>query len=90
MSTIAASGIDSVIFITIAFSRTYSLNHIFSLIFSIWLIKIVIEILGLPLSIRLANLLKQKEQLDIYDSDTNFSPFSIDVTYNVKNNKFKL
>ena len=47
LSTIIASGTDSFIFGTIAFYGLVANIHLISLILSMWLIKVVIEILGL-------------------------------------------
>jgi uncharacterized integral membrane protein (TIGR00697 family) len=88
LSTVVASAIDSVMFTTIAFGRTYPLHNLLMLMFSIWLVKVVIEILGLPLSIRLAKWLKKKEKLDVYDLNTNFNPVSLNSQYSVDDNLF--
>lgn len=88
LSTIVAAGADSVIFGSIAFYGTMSKVNLFYLIASMWFIKIVIEVLGLPLSIRLAKRLKKAEKLDIYDKGTKFNIFSLDANYTNKNNEF--
>lgn len=88
-STIVASAIDSIVFASIAFCKVYSMHDIMKIIFDIWITKTVIEILGLPFSIRLAKLLKKREKLDIYDDDTNFNPLSLEASYSSKNNKYK-
>ncbi len=88
-STIVASALDSVVFAIIAFYKIYSTHDIMKIIIDIWITKTIIEILGLKLSIRLTKFLKKSEKLDIYDVDTNFSPFSLEATYNSKNNQYK-
>ena len=70
MSTIVASGSDSLIFGVIAFYGSMNNMNLFSLILTMWLIKLIIEVLGLPISIRLAKKLKESEHLDIYDKIT--------------------
>lgn len=87
-STIVASGTDSLIFGVIAFYGMMSNFHLLSLMLTMWFIKIFIEILGLPISIRLAKKLKKIEQLDIYDKRTNFTVFSLDTHYTDKDNEF--
>lgn len=87
-STIVASGTDSFVFSLIAFYGMMSNFHLFSLILSMWLIKVIIEILGLPISIRLAKRLKKLEHLDIYDKRTNFTIFSLETYYTDKDNEF--
>lgn len=87
-STIVASGTDSLFFGLIAFYGMMSNTNLLSLILTMWFIKVFIEILGLPISIRLAKKLKRFEQLDIYDKRTNFNVFSLDTHYTDKDNEF--
>lgn len=89
LSTIIASALDSIIFATIAFYKIYPMHDIMKIIIDIWITKTAIEIIGLPFSIRLAKFLKKSEKLDIYDSDTNFNPLSLEASYDSNNNKFK-
>ncbi len=88
LSKIIASGIDSLIFGSIAFYSIMSNNNLISLILNMWLIKVMIELLGLPISVRLAKKLKQRERLDIYDTATNFKLFSLEANYTAKDNAF--
>lgn len=89
LSTVLASGIDSFIFGFIAFYGMMNLEHLISLILTMWLIKVFIEIIGLPFSIKLTHKLKKIEELDIYDKKTKFNLFSLEAEYTVKENKFK-
>ncbi len=88
-STFVASGIDSFIFSFIAFSGTMSSANLIELILTMWLIKVAIEALGLPFSIRLAQTLKRAEQIDIYDQNTKFNIFSLNGDYQPTENKFQ-
>lgn len=87
-STFVASGIDSFIFGIIAFYGVMSNANLIYLILSMWLIKVIIEVAGLPISVQLARKLKQMEKLDIYDKRTNFSLFTLDANYTDKDNEF--
>ena len=87
-STFLASGLDSAIFGVIAFYGVMSNHNLWVLIVTMWFIKVFIEIIGLPISIRLARKLKQKEQLDIYDKRTQFTILSLDARYEQKDNEF--
>lgn len=87
-STIIASGTDSLIFGLIAFCGTMNNIHLFSLIATMWLIKVIIEMLGLPISIKLAKALKESERIDIYDKRTNFNIFSLETTYLDEDNQY--
>ena len=87
-STLLASGIDSVFFSVIAFYGVINNLNLFALILTMWLIKFFIEILGLPLSIRLSKKSKKIEQIDIYDRRTNFNILNLDTKYSEKDNEF--
>ena len=87
-STAIASATDSFIFGTIAFYGVMSNNNLLSLILTMWFLKVLIELLGLPISIRIAKKLKKKEGLDIYDTQTNFNILSLDAEYPESENEF--
>jgi queuosine precursor transporter len=87
-STFFASGIDSFIFTTIAFYRTLSNANLLALILTMWFIKVAVEMLGLPISVKLAKKLKQMEGLDIYDRRTNFNLFRLNAYYLQQDNEF--
>lgn len=87
-STFIASAVDSTIFGTIAFAGTMSNSNLVSFIATMWLLKLLTEVIGIPLSVYLTHKLKQKEQLDIYDKKTNFNLFSLDVNYTKKDNQY--
>ncbi len=74
-STVVGQGLDTVIFITIAFIGTPSFFPI--MILYHWLAKTVIEALATPLTYVAVNYLKKTEAVDTYDYETNFNPFSI-------------
>ncbi len=75
-STIVGQGLDTSIFIVLAFVGTPVFTPV--LILYHWLAKIVIEAAATPLTYVVVNYLKRKEMIDTYDCETNFSPFSID------------
>jgi uncharacterized integral membrane protein (TIGR00697 family) len=74
-STIAGQGLDTSIFITIAFAGTSSFTPV--MILYHFLAKTAIEVLATPLTYTIVNYLKKREKTDIYDSKTDFNPFSI-------------
>ena len=74
-STVVGQGLDSSIFITLAFIGTPSFSLV--LIFSHWLAKTGIEVLATPATYAVVNFLKRREGIDTYDYQTNFNPFSI-------------
>ena len=87
-STFVASGVDSFIFGMIAFFGVIENLHFLDLIVAMWLIKVLIEIVGLPISVFLAKKIKKIENIDIYDSETSFSIFSLKSDYKVNENAY--
>lgn len=86
LSTFIASGIDSFIFGLLAFYGNIGNSDLLHLMLTMWLLKVAIEILGLPLSLRFAKKLKLKEKMDIYDFDTKFNLFNLEHKYTFKDN----
>jgi uncharacterized integral membrane protein (TIGR00697 family) len=74
-STIAGQGLDTAIFIIIAYAGTSSFVPI--MILYHWLVKTAIEAVATPLTYAAVNFLKKKERVDVYDYKTNFNPFAI-------------
>jgi hypothetical protein len=66
-----------------------SITHLGMLILTMWITKVVMEICGLPISIKLAKILKKVEQLDIYDTDTKFNLFSFSSNYTIEQNRYQ-
>ncbi len=74
-STVVGQGLDSSIFITIAFIGTPVFAPV--MILYHWLAKTAIEALATPLTYAAVNYLKKKEAVDTYDYKTKFNPFAI-------------
>ena len=74
-STIIGQGLDTSIFITIAFINTPSFVPI--MILYHWMAKTIIEAVATPLTYAIVNFLKKKEAIDTYDHETDFNPFRI-------------
>ncbi len=74
-STIVGQGLDSAIFITIAFAGTPEFVAIS--IVHLWLVKTGYETVATPFTYAVVNYLKKKEGIDTYDYDTRFNPFRI-------------
>jgi len=74
-STIVGQGLDSLIFITVAyFGAPFFVPMI---ILYHWLAKTVIEAVATPFTYAVVNFLKRKEAIDTYDHETNFNPFLV-------------
>jgi len=76
-STLVGEGLDSLVFMTIAFVGTIPFDGLASAVVTQWLFKVVYEILATPLTYAAVTWLKQKEELDVYDGKTNFNPVAL-------------
>jgi queuosine precursor transporter len=76
-STLIGQGVDSVLFIGLAFGGLYPAADLLALILSVWMLKVAWEILALPLSLPLIGFLKRAEGRDAFDADTDFNPFRL-------------
>jgi uncharacterized integral membrane protein (TIGR00697 family) len=74
-STIAGQGLDTALFIVIAYYG--SPGFVPLMILYHWLSKTAIEALATPLTYLAVGRLKQKEKIDAYDEGVNYNPFSI-------------
>lgn len=78
-STIVGEFFDSFIFMTVAFLGVMENQQLLTTILTIWGVKVLYEILALPLSTRFSNWVKKVEGIDQIDKPetTNYNPFSI-------------
>lgn len=76
-STIVGEAIDSVIFYPLAFYGIWSNALVIQVMIGNYMLKVAWEMLATPLTYKIVNFLKRKEQEDYYDYDTKFTPFSI-------------
>ncbi len=76
-STMAGQGVDSLIMYPIAFYGVWSTDSLMMVILFNFVFKVSFEVLMTPFTYLAVNYLKRKEQVDVYDVDTNFTPFSL-------------
>ncbi len=76
-STIVGQGLDSLIFIGVAFAGTVPLATLASIVVTQWLAKTAYEALATPLTYAAVGFLKRREGLDVYDTETRFNPLSL-------------
>ena len=69
--------IDSVIFYPIAFYGIWENSTLFYVILFNGFFKITVEVIMTPVTYLVVGWLKRKEGEDFYDTDTNFTPFSV-------------
>jgi hypothetical protein len=74
-STVVGQLVDTIVVIVLAFAGSLSVSTIITLIVSGYLGKVVYEAVATPLTYLVVNSLKRAEGVDVYDTNTNFSPF---------------
>lgn len=74
-STLVGQGADTIIFYLIAFYAVIPANLLATSILFTWITKVIIEVSMTPLTYALINRLKKEENLDTFDTRTNFNPF---------------
>jgi len=76
-STLVGQGLDSLVFITLAFVGTIPLAGLASVIVTQWLAKSAYEAAATPLTYVVVSFLKRQEGVDVYDTETRFNPLLI-------------
>ena len=76
-STLAGEAVDSVLFMVIAFGGVIPLTDLLITIATLYVVKVVYEIVALPVSTRVADWLKRIEGVDHIDTPeaTSYNPF---------------
>jgi len=76
-STLVGQGVDTVLFVTIAFAGTLPWPLFWSIVISNYVFKCGLEAVMTPATYRVTEFLKREENEDVYDIDTDFNPFKI-------------
>ena len=81
-STIFGEAVDSALFYPLAFYGTGIIpnEHLPTVMLAQFLIKTFVEIVFTPFTYKMVSVLKKAENVDHYDYDTNFTPFSTKTT----------
>ena len=77
-STVVGQGLDSLIFYPLAFwgLAGWPIEQLWEVVLSQWLIKTVWEAILTPFTYLVVGFLKRREGVDVFDTDTDFSPFA--------------
>lgn len=75
-STLVAQGLDTAIFLLIAFYGVWDNGLLWTVFVSNYVFKVGVEILFTPFTYAIVGYLKKAENEDHYDRDTRFNPFS--------------
>jgi hypothetical protein len=76
-STLVGQGLDSLVFITLAFAGMIPIKALAMAIITQWLVKSAYEAAATPLTYISVRFLKKHEDLDVYDYNTRFNPLLI-------------
>lgn len=76
-STLVGQGLDSLVFISLAFMGTIPGPRLLSAVVTQWLAKSAYEAAVTPLTYAVVNFLKRREGMDVYDYGTDFNPLSL-------------
>jgi len=76
-STLVGEGLDSLVFISLAFYGIMPIRTLAMTIVTQWLVKCGYEGLATPATYLAVGFLKRREGLDVYDYDTRFNPFAV-------------
>lgn len=74
-STVVGQGVDSLIFYPIAFLGIWTTQDVVTVIVTNWALKVGWEAALTPVTYLVVNKLKKAEGVDLFDLDTDFSPF---------------
>lgn len=76
-STLVGEGVDTSIFLLIAFYGTMSNSLLLTIFISNYIFKVGVEALFTPVTYAVVGFLKSAESEDYYDRATNFNPFTL-------------
>ncbi|MCL5410000.1 MAG: queuosine precursor transporter [Patescibacteria group bacterium] len=76
-STVIGEGLDSLLFITIAFIGTIPFSVLGGLIVTQWVFKVLYEVVMTPVTYKVVSSLKNIERKDVYDYEESYNPFAL-------------
>jgi queuosine precursor transporter len=76
-STIVGQFVNTAIFYVFGLWGILPIENLMQSIVLASIVKIIVEIVMLPASLKLSSWLKQKEGIDVYDRDTDFNPLKL-------------
>jgi hypothetical protein len=76
-STLVGQGLDSAIFVVVAFASILPIEALAIAITTHWLVKSAYEALATPITYVVVGYLKRKDGVDAFDTDTRFNPLTV-------------
>lgn len=77
VSTLFGETVDSFLFIIIAFAGNVPAGVLFEMILVQIVIKTLYEIIVLPITVKVVNAVKKREEIDVYDENISYNPFKL-------------
>jgi uncharacterized integral membrane protein (TIGR00697 family) len=74
-STVIGQAVDSLIFYPLAFAGIFETATLIKVLLTQWALKVIWEALLTPVTYAVVGFLKRREGVDVYDRDTDFTPF---------------
>lgn len=78
-STVVGQGVDSLLFYPLAFWGVWSNELVITVMITNWLLKVAWEAVLTPVTYAVVDFLKRREEIDVYDEGTAFTPFRTSV-----------
>jgi uncharacterized integral membrane protein (TIGR00697 family) len=76
-STVVGQGLDSLVFVTLAFAGAVPAATLGAIVGAQWVVKIAYEAAATPLTYAAVAWLKSREQVDTFDDQTDFNPLRL-------------
>lgn len=76
-STVAGQGVDTLIFYPLAFAGEWSVELLITVMAANYFLKVAWEAALTPVTYRVVGFLKRAEGVDVFDKETDFTPFSV-------------
>ncbi len=77
-STIIGEGVDTLLFIAVAFWGTFSIPLLVSIFISNYIFKVGFEVILTPVTYKVVGYLKNAEKVDVYDHKIKYNPFALE------------
>jgi uncharacterized PurR-regulated membrane protein YhhQ (DUF165 family) len=74
---VVGEGLDSLVFVALAFAGTVSAGALVQIVVNQWLVKVAYEAVATPLTYAAVGWLKARERLDTFDLHTDFNPLKL-------------
>lgn len=72
ISTIVGEGLDTILFVPLVFIGNLDLQNIIKLIIDIYAFKVLLEVILTPVTYKIVNIIKNKENIDTFDSNIKY------------------